>query len=158
MPWLTEPCLWKQLQCRKDDIYTILNAWIRSISIFKNFTWWSLLSSSEVEEKTQSWFQGLFEFTERERVVRTESFICIPSKARLVHLHWPRFFWLYFLVVTSVFVAIFFGGWFSPRNSWSALHSSDKFEKIVFSLTSDWSKMGTGSLGNLSKLQICEVC
>ena len=115
-------------------------------------------SSSEVEGKTQSWFQGLFEFTERERVVRTESFICIPSKARLVHLHWPGFFWLYFLVVDSVFVAIFFGGWFSPRNSWSALHSSDKFEKIVFSLTSDWSKMGTGSLGNLSKLQICEVC
>ena len=30
-------------------------------------------SSSEVEEKSQSWFQGLFEFTERERVVRSHS-------------------------------------------------------------------------------------
>ena len=156
MPCLREPRLWKQFQCRKDDICTILIAWIRSIFILQNFTWWSL--PQKLRKKTQSWFQGLFEFTERERVVRTESFICIPSKARLVHLHWPGFFWLYSLVVDSVFLIIFFGSWFSPRNSWSSFHSSDKFEKIVFSLTSDWSKMGTGSLGNLSKLQICEVC
>ena len=115
-------------------------------------------SSSEVEEKHSElvsrfvWIHGA-RARSTHRVIHLHSIKSAPRPSALAQI-----FLFNFLVVDSVFVATFSGGWFSPRNSWSALHSSDKFEKIVFSLTSDWSKMGTGSLGNLSKLQICEVC